>query len=360
METNALAPLPPLPPVRVIGPRAVPAGWPADVVPRQIIESAHINDIAHSVFSWPGDIDANGHGLSNVGNVAAVNVVSKSLFINDGTTTLAGIGTSGDLFGVGFSSSGQVTIRGAGLSIQDATGTVVNASIDASGNLTAVNLNGTGTSGVSNGGGGYTAYMNGVDGSVHAGAGGVNTSGTVVVQDNGILVRGGGIHVQDSAATVDLALIDAAGNIGATSFLINGVGVAISTAAQFQGAGGVYTSGAVVVNNNTLYVRGGQIYVQDAAGGTTLAYIDTVGNVVGHAYHVVGVGPVIDATGTFVGAGGVNTTGSMTAANFQTTTGIVRAVMFSIQGTGDGWTGTFTSAGGKTVSVFGGIITNVL
>jgi hypothetical protein len=82
----------------------VPAGWPADVAPNQIITAAHINAIRSSVYAWPGDVDGQGHTLSNVHLAGATGVLT------DPTTTagdiLARDGAALGRFGVG--AAGQV------------------------------------------------------------------------------------------------------------------------------------------------------------------------------------------------------------------------------------------------------------
>ena len=47
-------------------------GWPPDVAPNQIITSSHINNIRTSVALWPGDVDGQGHTLSNVHLAGAI------------------------------------------------------------------------------------------------------------------------------------------------------------------------------------------------------------------------------------------------------------------------------------------------
>jgi len=62
-------------PVR-LRPRAiVPSGWPPDVAPNQVITAAHINAIRSSVYAWPGDVDGQGHTLSNVHIAGATGVM---------------------------------------------------------------------------------------------------------------------------------------------------------------------------------------------------------------------------------------------------------------------------------------------
>jgi hypothetical protein len=56
-------------------PYVVPAGWPPDVAPNQLIEADHLNRIRTSVYSWPGDVDGLGHTLSNVNLVNATGVM---------------------------------------------------------------------------------------------------------------------------------------------------------------------------------------------------------------------------------------------------------------------------------------------
>jgi hypothetical protein len=50
-------------------PRVVPAGWPPDVAPRDLITAAHINTVKASVYAWPGEVNAGGFRLINTGNV---------------------------------------------------------------------------------------------------------------------------------------------------------------------------------------------------------------------------------------------------------------------------------------------------
>jgi hypothetical protein len=65
-----------LPPFRLrAGGLAVPAGWPPDVRPNELIASAHINAIRSSVYAWPGDVDGQNHILSNVHLVNATGVL---------------------------------------------------------------------------------------------------------------------------------------------------------------------------------------------------------------------------------------------------------------------------------------------
>ena len=89
-------------PVR-LRPRAiVPSGWPPDVAPNQIITAAHINAIRSSVYAWPGDVDGQGHTLSNVHLAGATGVLS------DPTTT------AGDLIARDGSAIGRFAIGAAG------------------------------------------------------------------------------------------------------------------------------------------------------------------------------------------------------------------------------------------------------
>jgi len=49
-----------------VGVQALPAGWPPDVAPNEIIYASQINRIRDSVALWPGDVDAQNHHLRNV------------------------------------------------------------------------------------------------------------------------------------------------------------------------------------------------------------------------------------------------------------------------------------------------------
>src|SRR4249919_3906647 len=85
-------------PVR-LRPRAiVPTGWPPDVAPNQIITAAHINAIRSSVYAWPGDVDGQGHTLSNVHLAGVTGVLA------DPTTT------AGDLIARGASAIGRLAV----------------------------------------------------------------------------------------------------------------------------------------------------------------------------------------------------------------------------------------------------------
>ena len=46
-------------------PRAVPAGWPPDVAPHDIITANHMNAVKTSVYQWPGNVDAGGFRLKS-------------------------------------------------------------------------------------------------------------------------------------------------------------------------------------------------------------------------------------------------------------------------------------------------------
>lgn len=91
-------------PVKLRPRAAVPSGWPPDVSPNQVITAAHINAIRSSVYAWPGDVDGQGHTLSNVHLAGATGVLT------DPTTTagdiLARDGSALGRFGVG--AAGQV------------------------------------------------------------------------------------------------------------------------------------------------------------------------------------------------------------------------------------------------------------
>src|SRR4249919_1170107 len=92
----------PRPPFRLRDALAVPAGWPPDVLPNQIITAAHINAIKASVYAWPGDVDGMNHTLSNVHLTNATGVLA------DPTTT------PGDLISRGASAIGRFPVGGAG------------------------------------------------------------------------------------------------------------------------------------------------------------------------------------------------------------------------------------------------------
>lgn len=47
-------------------PRTAPPGFPPDVAPNEIIYASHINAIRDALALWPGDVNAQGHTLSNV------------------------------------------------------------------------------------------------------------------------------------------------------------------------------------------------------------------------------------------------------------------------------------------------------
>jgi hypothetical protein len=51
-------------------PRTVPAGWPPDVAPRDLITAAHINTVKASVYQWPGAVNGGGFALVNTGNIS--------------------------------------------------------------------------------------------------------------------------------------------------------------------------------------------------------------------------------------------------------------------------------------------------
>jgi len=92
----------PRPPFRLRDALAVPAGWPPDVLPNQIITAAHINAVKASVYAWPGDVDGKNHTLSNVNLVNATGVLA------DPTTA------AGDLIARGPVALGAFAIGAAG------------------------------------------------------------------------------------------------------------------------------------------------------------------------------------------------------------------------------------------------------
>jgi len=89
-------------PVRLRPRAVVPSGWPPDVAPNQIITAAHINAVRSSVYAWPGDVDGQGHTLSNVHLAGATGVLS------DPTTT------AGDMLARDGSALGRFPIGAAG------------------------------------------------------------------------------------------------------------------------------------------------------------------------------------------------------------------------------------------------------
>jgi len=89
-------------PVRLRPRAVVPSGWPPDVSPNQTITAAHINAIRSSAYAWPGDVDGQGHTLSNVHLAGATGVLS------DPTTT------AGDILARDGSALGRFPIGAAG------------------------------------------------------------------------------------------------------------------------------------------------------------------------------------------------------------------------------------------------------
>ncbi len=97
MATNG-SDLPAPVPFRLKSALAIPAGWPPDVAPGEIIRAAHVNAIRSSVYAWPGDVDGQSHTLSNVHLVNATGVML------DPTTA------AGDLIARGAAAIGRLAI----------------------------------------------------------------------------------------------------------------------------------------------------------------------------------------------------------------------------------------------------------
>ncbi len=94
----------PIPSLRGARAGAVPAGFPPDVAPNQVIFASHINAIRDSVALWPGDVDGQNHWLRNVhlANVTGVLVdpttTPGDLMARDATAVVRlPVGTTGQV-----------------------------------------------------------------------------------------------------------------------------------------------------------------------------------------------------------------------------------------------------------------------
>ena len=90
-------------------PRAAPPGFPPDAGANQVIYASHINAIRDSVALWPGDVNAQGHVLSNVTFGAGVTLPAHAHAAADVTSGVFAVAR----LGAG-AASASVWLRGDG------------------------------------------------------------------------------------------------------------------------------------------------------------------------------------------------------------------------------------------------------
>ena len=299
-------------PMRLIMPRAVPAGWPPDVVPRQLIESAHINKIRDSVHTWPGDINANRKTLSQVGQIVIYPIAGVQRF---GITNDAGTGwdwfvdSAGNLSSPTFKSIGSIT----SVQFADAT-TQTTAYKGVAANQTpwlqAINGNGQ----TLNAAGSIVIYS-GVGGNPRFGV--LNAAFDAwhwkidtadnLVSDTGrsLYVTAGTVYArtlqaQTTASTWPFVVLNAAGNnqdwlINAAGDFASGTGRNITTAGSISGVANITATGSVDITAPgggvyPLWVRRNDSqaswYVSDVGllGSNIGANIATAGNINGNIF----------------------------------------------------------------------------
>jgi hypothetical protein len=176
------------------------------------------------------------------------------------------------------------------------------------------------------------------------GAAGVNTAGPVTA--TGAITGGsfsgpGGFAVASTGNLTTNGTINTAGN----GYYING-GTVINSSYQFVGTGGVNTSGSITGGS---YAGPGGFAVAVTSGNlTTNGTINTA-----TGYYVNG-GTIINSSGQFVGAAGVNTSGSVTCGSLSVT-GTFSVASLSVTGLITG--GSYAGPGGFAVAATNGNLT---